>query len=397
LTKRLKATIAPAVLVWARTSAGYELEAVANKIGVASEAIEQWEAGNDQPSIPQLRKLAELYKRPLAVMYLPAPPMSFQPMQDFRRLPETGSRGFSPGLTLEIRNAHQRRQLALDLLDEEGGQPTEFTLQTTSDSKAGLVGSAIRDALGVTYDLQSHWRDPLASFRAWRSRIEELGVLVFQASRVEPGEASGFAYWADKLPFIVVNRKDTYSRRTFSLLHELAHLMLHQSGVSDLDEEGVRPANHERIEVFCNQVAAATLMPKALFLSEPVIAEQAPRALEWTDDAISELSVIYGVSREAIVRRLLTFGRTTEAFYRRKRAQYAKEFQYQRERDKAKRGDKGIPRNMPRETVADYGRPFVSMIIASYHADRLSLAEVSGYLGVKVRHVPGIEQSIGLG
>jgi Zn-dependent peptidase ImmA (M78 family) len=194
---------------------------------------------------------------------------------------------------------------------------------------------------------------------------------------------------------MVVNRKDTYARRTFSLLHELVHLMMHQSGVSDLEEDAGRPAGHEQTEVFCNQVAAATLMPKELFLSEQLIATARSGRIEWGDDTIKELSTIYSVSREAIVRRLLTFGRTTESFYQRKRSQYAQEFHHQREREKAKRGDKGIPRNMPRETVADYGRPFVRMVLTGYHADRLSLADVSGYLGVKVRHLAGIEQTVG--
>ena len=396
MSQRIKAMIAPAVLAWARTSAGYDLLLAAQKAGVDPDALAAWESGDDQPSIPQLRKLAELYKRPLAVMYLPEPPLSFQPMQDFRRLPDSGTPRFSPGLTLEIRNAHQRRQLTLDLLEDEGEQATAFPLQTTIDAKVNDVAAAIRMALSVTYELQSHWRDPLVAFRAWRSRIEELGVLIFQASRIESGEASGFAYWAETLPFMVVSRKDTYSRRTFSLLHELAHLMLHQSGVSDLDEVGRRSVDHERIEVFCNQVAAATLMPQELFLAEPLIAGQAHNQREWADDTIKELSVIYGVSREAVVRRLLTFGRTTEGFYQRKRTQYVQEFHHQREREKTKRGDKGIPRNMPRETVADYGRPFVRTVLAGYHADRLSLADVSGYLGVKVRHLAGIEQTIGL-
>lgn len=50
---------------------------------------------------------------------------------------------------------------------------------------------------------------------------------------------------------------------------------------------------------------------------------------------------------------------------------------------------------MPRETVANYGKPFVRRVIENYHLDRISLSDVSGYLGVKVRHVPGIEQQLG--
>src|SRR5208337_5617747 len=223
-----------------RTSAGYDLVTVAAKLGLDEARLAAWESGEVQPTIPQLRKLADLYKRPLAVLYLPEPPMTFQPMHDFRRLLEAGARHFSPALTLEIRLAHQRHELALEMLAETGEIPPTFSLQTTLGSNVDQVGDAIRAALNVDYRTQSGWRDPRVAFLAWRSRIEALGVLIFQASTVERDEASGFAYWANTLPFIVVSRKDVYARRNFSLLHELAHLMLHRSGVSDLDIDAPR-------------------------------------------------------------------------------------------------------------------------------------------------------------
>jgi Zn-dependent peptidase ImmA (M78 family)/DNA-binding XRE family transcriptional regulator len=397
MTKRVNATVKPDVLEWARTSAAYTVEAAAAKIGVDEEALAAWEAGNSAPSIAQLRKLAEVYKRPLAVLYLPERPTTFKPMHDFRRLPDVGLRSYSPELTYEIRLAHQRRQLALELFQEDGERLPQFTLKTTLDTAADAAGQAIREALGVTFDLQSKWRDTRAAFIAWRNRIEELGVLVFQASRVESSEASGFAYWADALPFIVVNRKDAPGRRLFSLLHELAHLMLHQSGVSDLEPDGHRPADDERVEVFCNKVAASALMPRLQFLSQPEIAGAPDGRRDWSDDDIEALARTFSVSREAVVRRLLTLGRTTDAFYRRKRAQYAQEYNAMRQREKEKRGKEGIPRNMPRETVANFGQPLVRMLLSRYQSDKLSLAELSGFLGVKVRHVPGIERQLGLG
>jgi Zn-dependent peptidase ImmA (M78 family)/DNA-binding XRE family transcriptional regulator len=398
MMKRLKATINPVVLAWARETAGFDLAAAAAKIDVDEEKLASLERGEDQPSISQLRKLAEAYKRPLAVLYLPEPPTnSFQAMHDFRRLHDSGLRRFSPELTLEIRLAQQRRELALELFEYGDEVPVRFKLEATTAANAETAAAQIRDALGVTYHLQSHWRDPRVAFIAWRTKIEELGVLVFQASRIETAEASGFAYWSEVLPFMVINRKDAYARRVFSMFHELSHLMIRQSGVSDIDIEGPRSADDEKIEVFCNEVAAAALMPRDLFLREALIVSKGENRHEWDDATIEVLSHTYSVSREAIVRRLLTLGRTTEVFYRRKRAQYAVEFVHQRERDREKNDGKPIPRNMPRETVADYGKPFVRRVIENYHLDRISLSDVSGYLGVKVRHVPGIEQQLGYG
>jgi Zn-dependent peptidase ImmA (M78 family)/transcriptional regulator with XRE-family HTH domain len=397
MTKRVKATVAPAVLIWARASAGYQPDEAAAKLDVDPDKLAAWEAGEDQPSIPQLRKLAALYKRPLAVLYLAEPPTAFQPMHDFRRVPDHGPLRFSPGLTLEIRNAQQRRALALELFEENQAKPTAFTLAANDKADPEVIGAQIREALGVTADLQSHWGNQLAAFREWRGRIEDRGVLVFQASRVDSDEASGFAVWADPFPIVVVNRKDAYPRRIFSLLHELTHLMIRQSGVSELNVDAPRAAADARIEVFCNQSAAAALMPRALFLGSPLIAPRGPGPHDWPDDVIASLANTFNASREAVVRRLSTFDRATPQFYANKRAQYAAEYQAERAKVKADAaaGD-GIPRNMPRETIANYGRTFVRAVIENYHQDRLTLSEVSGYLGVKVRHIPVIESQMAL-
>ncbi|WP_197486940.1 ImmA/IrrE family metallo-endopeptidase, partial [Rhizobium bangladeshense] len=156
-------------------------------------------------------------------------------------MPDLGLRRFTPELTLEIRVAHQRRELALELFQDADEEPGVFNLTPSIKDNPETVGAFIRKALKVDYMLQSHWRDPRVAFVAWRSKIEDAGALVFQASRIESDEASGFAIWADALPVMVVNRKDAYPRRVFSLLHEIAHLMLRHSGVSDPEADGPRP------------------------------------------------------------------------------------------------------------------------------------------------------------
>jgi Zn-dependent peptidase ImmA (M78 family) len=71
----------------------------------------------------------------------------------------------------------------------------------------------------------------------------------------------------------------------------------------------------------CNSVAAAALMPRDVLSAQPRVTALGPRSTKWTDAEISELARDFNVSREALLRRLLTFDRTTEEFYRQKRAQ----------------------------------------------------------------------------
>src|SRR5215204_6274455 len=182
MAPRVKALVKPELLEWARSTAGFSQAEAAEKLHLEHDRIDAWEAGNEAPSIPQLRKLAELYRRPLAVFYLQEVPAAFQVIRDLRRMPGGGFRRLPPDLLLEVRRASQHRALALELLDESGERPSAFNLSALPTDEPEAVGGKIPAALGVTDDVQARWRDAdgRTAFNAWRSRIEAANVLVFQ-------------------------------------------------------------------------------------------------------------------------------------------------------------------------------------------------------------------------
>lgn len=394
----VRAKVKKDLLQWARETAGYSLAEAAGRLQVTEERLASWESGDAKPTVSQLQRMADAYKRPLSVFYLQEVPTLFQAMRDFRRLPGTGLRRLSPELTLEIRQAHQRRELALELRDNDDTRP--FELQATLREDAEKVGARIRQTLQITDADRAAWRADRGGYTAlnvMRARIEALDVLVFQSDRIGADEVSGFAIAERLLPVIVVARKDTPpTRRTFSLIHEFAHLMLHMSGVSDLHVDAVRPPEDQRVEVFCNSVAAAVLMPRSDLLAERAVADYEGPPDGWSDQVIEELARCYSVSREALLRRLLTFELTTQAFYRAKRAEYQKEFLRQRERERERSRSSGetFARNPPRDALTNFGRPFVRLVLESYYQDRMTLSDVSGYLGVRTRHIPTLERNI---
>src|SRR5262252_3262483 len=106
---RAEANPTPTVLTWAQESAGLPVELAATKAAIASERLAAGERGGQRPTFAQLRKLSEVYKRPLAIFYLKESPRGFQPMHDFRRAAERAAVPNSPELTMEIRRAHGRR------------------------------------------------------------------------------------------------------------------------------------------------------------------------------------------------------------------------------------------------------------------------------------------------
>lgn len=389
MVKRVFASVKPEILAWARTSAGFELEAAAAALKIDAEVLASWEtAGEQRPSVPQLRNIAALYKRPLAVFYLQEVPLRFQVLSDLRRPIPGEERPYSPLLTHEIRSAQQRRELALELRAEldEPVEPFPFRLGEENPEQAG---ETIRQFLKLTVDqLRAFGGDPTGrlGFNTWRIAIEASGVLVFQTSRVSQGESSGFALAYDTLPVIAVNRKDVLQRRLFSLLHEFAHVALRASGVSDLklDRDQVQAPD---IEFRCNAIASAALMPRDAVLAEVDAASGGRQNL--TDEMIVRIARRFGVSRPALLLRLVGLRRTSWDFYFEKVAQYAADF----ERELVARPPaKEMKRNMAQESLSNLGRPFVGLVLGNYYQRRLTLSDVAGYLGIRVKHVESLQR-----
>lgn len=392
MAKRVLAKVKPEVLSWARESAGFEPHQAAAALDIQEARLTEWEFGLSAPTIPQLRALAALYKRPLSVLFLQEVPNGFQVLSDFRRPSESPMR-YSPELTQEIRIAHQRRELAKELLADIGDKPpaTRALLELKMDPEAG--GQVVRDFLKVSDGALNKFggdAEGRGAFNFWRIAIERVGVLVFQSTRVSANEASGFALAYAELPVVVVNRKDPPTRRLFSLLHEFAHVLLQQSGVSDMDIDISSPAAQPAIELFCNAVAAASLMPRDLLLQDPLVAGHG-RSHEWADEEIAPIAKRFGVSREALIIRFIALRRTDWAFFQRKRAQYRAEYEELKQRQAAA-PPKPIPRNMPQEALSNFGRPFIGLVMGNYFQDRLTLSEVSGYLGLRTKHVEKLQR-----
>jgi Zn-dependent peptidase ImmA (M78 family)/transcriptional regulator with XRE-family HTH domain len=391
----IRALVKPELLIWARESARLSVEQAAQKAQVKpASRLAAWERGESQPTIGQLRKLGRVYKRPLAVFYLSKAPKTFQAMQDFRRLPEGMAGAQSPELAFEVRRARYRREIALDLHEELFGAPPAFTATASLDEDPEAVGVRMRQLLGIGRDEPTTWRSSYEALNRWRSALEQLGVLVFQASDVEVAEVRGFSISQTPLPVVVVNLKDVPLARVFTMLHEATHLMLREGGLCDLDEEQASPA-HRRMEVFCNRVAGAALIPKDWLLEEEAVRKQ--KGVEWPDEVIATLAHRYRASREVVIRRLLILGRTTEAFYRKKREELQAEFEAQREEALRKKA-LGLARKgfvtPDRMAVSTAGPFFVRLVLSSYHQEKITSNDLSSFLEVRLKHVPKIERAV---
>ena len=155
MSNRVEALITPALLRWGRKSAGYDVDAASAKAGVKPDALESWENGQARPSIPQLRKLARLYKRPIAVFYLPEPPQGFTVPKDYRRPAVAVSP--SPALLFQLREAQSRRDLLLELYEQTEGNLPPMTLSADLNEDPETVAQRIRSYLDVPLEAQQDW------------------------------------------------------------------------------------------------------------------------------------------------------------------------------------------------------------------------------------------------
>ncbi len=382
----MKAFITPKVLEWARKSANISDDEAAHKAGVDTDTLLSWEKGEELPSITHIRKLGAAYKRPIAVFYLPEPPTDFQPLKDYRRMPGKIYRGLSAELNFEIRSAHDRRSLLIDLYEDMGEEPPKFSGRASMDDDPEKLAQKIRGMIGVSLQKQAI-RDPNACFNYWRSALDELGIIVFQIADVAETEARGFSISEAVLPVIAANRKDNPRSRVFTMMHELVHLMLKGGGLCDLDDKDGRRPEEQKVEVFCNHVAGAILVPENDLLNKPVVIAKGKDKI-WADQEIEALAKVYGINREVILRRLLIFSRTTKEFYEQKRGQYQKEY--------ATRPKKTKPGFLPPalDAVSSLGRPYVHIVLDAFHQEKITAGGVSDYLGVQVKHLSRIEELV---
>jgi len=388
-----KALIKYELLGWARNRAKVTLDDAANATNVEPETLEGWEAGDGAPTVSQLRILAGKYHFPMAVFYLPKPPTDFLPLRDFRRLPNTNDRTISAELALHISEAYQRRELALELYDDLGEPFRPFRLRITFSDPPEAIGEEVRKFFGVTDTDQRKAARENRAFDFWRRKLEGRDILIFVIGGphhiVDTNEMRGFAIARNDIPVIVINGRDnSQGGKCYTLLHELAHVLLGESALTNGD--GVT-AEEQRIERFCDAVAAAALMPRDLMLSFAQVKPAGERS--WNDEELRAMASAIGVSREAFLLRLVTMQRASWDFYLRRRMKFKNDYEAAAAaKALAPKKEVRIPR--PILLMSWNGRGFTRLVLRSYYDNRITLNDVSSYLGAKVKHIPALERVV---
>jgi Zn-dependent peptidase ImmA (M78 family)/DNA-binding XRE family transcriptional regulator len=371
----------PDVLRWARESAGRKPAAVAERLGISEQLVVDWETGKKSPQWRHLGELAEFYQRPVGALLLAAPPAQAVVPPDFRTLPQQ-QRELSPSTLLAIRTARWLQGRAIEIRRELGLEAAFRANRTRFAESAETVAQAARQTLGVDLSEQTEWTSPNQAYRRWREAVEAQGVLVFQFPfPVE--EVRGFSLFDPLCPVIVVNESDAVLARVFTLFHEYAHLLLEKPGIC-LPEEALS-TNGASVEPYCNQFAAALLVP-----NEEIVREVSERRAAESDSLLQQLANRYSVSKYVVLFRLTALGRlaksTARAIERRWKARDEGKFVDPR----TSKGGGATAVNICRR---QRGQAFIGLVQEAERRGLITMHDAATYLHLRAKDLKKLESS----
>ena len=377
--------VQPSVIRWARESMGMSVEDVAHKLKKSSEEVMAWESeGGASPTYSQLENLAyRVFKRPLAVFFLPAPPDEIPPAREFRTLPDTDLQTLHADTYLQVRKAHAYQLTLREIFDGNNPSGRQIWKEAPLDMQISVEAQAltVRKVLGISLENQLAWKADELALKRWREAVEAQGIFVFKAP-FKQKDISGFCLLDTDFPLIYLNNSTTKTRQIFSLLHELAHLLLNVSGISKFEASYVNRLSmaERKIEQFCNKVAAEILIPSADFIQQ--IAGFPGNAESVQDHLYANLASRYGVSREAVLRRLLDMERVSQAFYEQKAKLWISQ------KKAVSGGDWYASQN------TYLSERFAREVIGRHYRNQISVEQASEFLGIKAKNFSGLEQRI---
>jgi len=387
-----KANITPNVLKWARESAKITEEIAASKAAVPIEKFREWETGNAYPTIKQAQKLAKVYKRPFALFFLPDVPTDFQPLQDFRK---TGSKELGTSSIFIIREIQQKQAWIREVNEENDENKVPFIGKYSIKDNPKIVAQDILNELNIN-PLYYKSNNPILE---WIEKAESKGVFISRTSfihsrlKLDSNEIQGFAIADGYAPFVFINSEDWNAPQLFTLVHELAHLWISESGISNDIEPAIKNSNdYNPIELFCNEVAANALIPENLIRS-------LDKSTFNNSKEVFKDAKIFGVSSFAFIVRALNLGIININDYQKLKREADKDFDaflLREAEKKAKQKEKEKPGG-PNYFLLQLNRNsrlFTQTVLDAFRSGFIEPTQASSLLNVQVNKFQKLEAQL---
>jgi len=364
----MQVSVKPDLLKWACERNGLAVDGYVHRFP----RLKDWVTGQSSPTMKQLEGFAKATHTPIGYFFLPAPPVEQMPIPDFRTISKAKHDRPSPNLLDTIYVCQQRQGWYRDFVRIAGGQPLGFVGSARTSDDVVSTAKHMREALQFEVAARAEFKTWTDALRYFIGQAEEAGLLVMCTGIVlnnshrhlDPEEFRGFALSDPLAPVIFVNGADSKSAQMFTLAHELAHVWLGESGVTDSLTLGGQVNDVER---WCDAVAAELLVPMADFRNQ-FDRRQTPMA------QLQALVRRYKVSTLVILRRILDLGAISQD-------DFWKLFRQELERLKDYASSSGG--NFYLTQPVRVSKRFAQAIIASTWEGRSSFTEAFRLLGVK--------------
>lgn len=363
----VRVSVNPELIGWACERAGMSIDSLRRKFP----NIEQWQRGETKPTLKQLESFAKATYVPVGFMLLTKPPEQQAPIPDLRTFGNKPFKIPSPNLLDTVYICQRRQAWYYDYAKSAGEKRREFVGSVRLDASVEKTAASIRKTLGFDLESQyrcSTWTEALVQFIG---HADDKGVLVMVSGvvgvnnkrKLDPEEFRGFAISDDLAPLVFINGADTKAAQIFTLAHELAHLWLGESAISNVSPFSI-PS--EGIERWCNAVAAELLVPMQVL--QTILPDNDP-----LEDA-QELARRFKVSTLVILRRIFDAGRISRD-----------EFQeaYRRELAKLQEYSRSSGGNFYLTQKIRVGRRFVRALIVSTLEGQTLYRDAFNMLGFK--------------
>ncbi len=364
----LRVNVKPELFRWARERAGIHVDTLVKRFPKYPE----WESGEKRPTLKQLEKLARATHAPIGSFFLSEPLDEPVPIPDMRTISNEFVGRPSVELLDTIYLCLQRQDWYRDYARIEGEDPLAFVGSATTHSDVESTAGKIRAELGFDIEERHNLRTWTEALRRFIEQADALGVLVMTSGivgnnthrRLDPAEFRGFALSDDHAPLVFINGADTKAAQMFTLAHELGHIWLGESALSNADVVSV-PV-HE-VEAWCNRVAAELLVPLASLRERYRESEELPNQL-------NRLAREFKVSTLVVLRRLHDVG----ALDREELGSA-----YGRELDRIRNIEPASGGSFHPTLKARVGRRFGGALVTSTLGGRTSFSESFRLLGIR--------------
>jgi Predicted Zn peptidase len=370
------------------TSIGVTSAFLAKKTTLAEDKINKWLSINEDtlPTIIQAKKIAKALKIPFAGLYMSKNSVNIKHLPKMRSL-RTMPLGIAideSALNLAIVDLIRARDFLVSSEEELGIEKNTVSLPIlTSNVSVSDFARTIRSFFSLNLQDQFNCPSTRQFYLYLRRQIENHGIFINCFTDIDVKVARGIAIFDDDIPIIGINDNDRYPAKSFSIIHELVHIIKRQSVTCN---EMFSSFSAQQEEVFCNAVAGEVLV-SATALNAYLAANNL------TDISLVEIETMakrFNVSKEVITRRLLDTNHFTQDVYDIYTNEFRQNFESERQAQKIARQEGRAPKiaKVPsREAVDKNSSAICRVLLFGYGEGYFSKQDVSGVLGIKEKYI----------